>query len=407
MRGSKGFFVLFFCFCLFFLSGCNFFKKSQSENSAVESAKSENLSSEIPVIVTAARIKKGDLLKKINTEGVVVCREVFKVNARVSGRVLGGVFRNGTKVKKGEILVSIDDRKYKLEKMQAESRLDKAIATLTVEEENLKKIASKDKAIFEKLNKLENDYKSGKIDFDTYLERGFELRKEAAKKGLLRGSVVLERTGVAEARYSLEQANINLEYCKITAPFNGIVANCEVFKGMDVKVGDHLLDLLNPNSFYVKASVIESELNFVKRGKGVRIKFEAFPDKTFKGRIEEINPIVDKNRSVDVYISINDKKGIFPGLYADVFIDTERIKDKFIVPKSAILTREGKTLIFTVDRTSHAKWVYVKVIAQNDLYAAIENASDYTTINEGDLVIVSNNLTLGHGSLVEVKKIVN
>ncbi len=409
MWRKVGGFVLISFFCFFVQTGCTFFNSnSNAENINSKTVESDNTPSEIPVIVTAAKLKKGDLVRQIKTEGVVVCREIFSIKAKVSGRVVEGVFENGKEVKKGDLLVSIDDRKYRLEMMQAESKLNKAIATLAVEEVSLKKKSKKSEEFLKKLKKLENEYKTEKIDFDTYIEKGFELRKEAAKKGLIRSSIVMERTGIASARYSLEQAKINLEYCHIKAPFEGITANCEVFKGKEVQVGDHLLDLLNKDSFRVKASIIESELKFLKKGKGVEVRFEAFPNKVFKGYIDEINPVIDeKTRTADAYIALKNAKNIYQGLYANVYIDTERIKNKFIVPNSAVLTREGRTLIFVVDETNHAKWVYVKVVGKNDFYSAIENASDYTTIKEGDLVIVSNNLTLGHGSLVEVKKVIN
>ncbi len=407
----KGFLsLLFLCIFTIFFTNCNVIEKFKHKETREESVAEETDSTpkEIPVIVTAAKIKKGDLVRQIKTEGVVVCREIFQVKAKVSGKIKGGVFKNGEKVKKGEDLILIDDRQYKLELIQAESKLDKAIATLAVEEENFNKTDKMNKEFSKKLDLLEKEYERGNIDFQTYIKKGFELRKEAAKKGWIRESVVMERTGISQARYALEQARINLDYCHIEAPFDGVVANCEAFKGKEVQPGDHLLDLLNVNSFMVKASVIESELKFLKKGKGVEVRFDSFPGKVFKGYIEEINPIVnDETRTADVFIKLKNTEGIFAGLYANVYIDTERIKNTYIVPNSAVLTREGRTLIFVIDKTSHAKWLYVRVIARNDFYSAIENASNYSNFKEGDLVIVSNNLTLGHGSLVEVKKIVN
>jgi len=410
--------IYFLLFSLLFtLTGCNYAKKyyhtlfnfSENENNKERNGGVEEVSmpEEVPVIVTAMRVKRGELVRRIKTEGVVVCRDVFDVKVRVSGKITGGIFTDGREVRRGEEVVSIDDRKYKLDVLEAESKLNRAIATFAVEEESLKGVGKEEREFVEKLNLLERDYKMGKIDFNTYIERGFQLRRNAAKRGVIRDSVVLERTGISQARYSLEKAKINLEYCHIRAPFDGIIANCKAFKGKEVQVGEHLMDILNKNSLRVKASILEDDLRFLRVGKGVEVRFEAFPGKVYRGVVDEINPVIDeKTRTASAFIKIKGAKNIYVGLYAEICIDTERIRNKFIVPNSAVLTREGKKLIFLVDKTNHAKWVYVKVVGKNDLYSAIENTSDYTGINEGDLVIISNNLTLGHGSLVEVKRII-
>ena len=361
---------------------------------------------EVPVIVNAAVAKSGTLVKDIRTQGRVVCRRKQSVTARVEGRVVGGVFRNGLQVKKGGVIVRIDDRRYRLAVNQAENELSKSISELVIDQYDLKDNGSSE--VKKTLHNLDKQYRDGAIDFDTYMNKSFEVRKAAVASGKLRKEVAFGVKGASSARYQLEQAKLNLENCRIVAPFDGVIAEMEAFKGRYVNAGDHLFDFLDPSALYVKASIMETELPFVAKGKTVELQFPAWPDKVFKGTVDEINPVVGKNdRTVSVFIHVENEGGkVFEGMYADVKVDTVRLKNRMLVPLSAVVIREGRPLVFVVGKDNRAKWIYVKVVDKNDKVAAIVSDSNYDKVKVGDTVVATNNFTLGHGSLVEVKKII-
>ena len=75
-----------------------------------------------------------------------------------------------------------------------------------------------------------------------------------------------------------------------------------------------------------------------------------------------------------------------------------------ILPVSAVVSREGRTLVVVVGPDNRTKWIYVRIVDRNDRAIAIVSDSDYDEVREGDVVVAGNNLTLGHGSLVEVKR---
>lgn len=359
---------------------------------------------EIPVVVTGAEVREGDLVKQIRTQGIAVCRRRQKVDAKVEGRIMGGVFESGAFVKKGSTIVRIDERRYRLQAEQAEASLSKAISELVVEQYDVQDATSG--SLRKELEKLDTDYRDGKIDFDTYLERSFEMRKQAVANGELRREVALDTKGVSAARYQLAQAQLSLENCDLRAPFNGLIADMEAFQGRYVYPGEHLYDFLDPDAIYVKASLMETELPFVSIGKKVELRFSAYPDRTVTGVLDEINPVVNpEDRTVSVYIKVdNEQRDIFDGMYADVSVDTVRIDKQMLVPRTAVVTREGRTLVFVVGPDNRTKWIYVKLVDQNDRVAAIVSDSDYDEVRIGDVVVAGNNLTLGHGSLVDVKR---
>ena len=362
---------------------------------------------EIPVIVNGAVVKSGALVKDIRTQGKVVCRRKQVVTAKVEGRVVDGVFRNGLRVKKGRVIVKIDDRRYRLAVNQSENELSKAISELVIDQYNLKDNGSSE--VYKILKKLDKQYRNGAIDFDTYMNKSFEVRKEAVASGKLRKEVAMGMKGASSARYQLEQAKLNLENCRIVAPFDGVIAGMEAFKGRYVNPGDHLFDFLDPSALFVKAQIMETELPFVTRGKPVELRFPAWPDKVYKGTVGEINPVVEpKDRTVSVFIHVENEDGhVFEGMYADVKVDTVRLENRMLVPLSAVVIREGRPLVFVVGPDNRAKWIYVKVVDKNDKVAAIVSDSNYDKVKVGDTVVATNNFTLGHGSLVEVKRVLD
>jgi len=382
-------------------------KKADAENSdkKLNGSSSEQVNKEdmeVPVIVNVATVKKGDLVKNIKTQGMAICKRKQKFDAKVEGKILSGIFENGKRVKKGQVILKIDERKYKLAFAKAEASLSKALTELI-----FYNIDDKKGEQFKKeLGSLTKSYKQGKISFDKYLQKSMALRKKAVLSGDLQKEVAYASTGISDARYVLEQARIDLENCTITAPFDGVIANMEGFKGRYVYPGDHLFDFIDTYSIYVKASLMETELPFISKGKRVELRFSAYKDKVFEGIVDEINPVIDeKERTVSVYIKVNNKDNlIFDGMYADVTVDTVRIKDQMLVPVSAVVEREGRPLVFVVDKDSRAKWIYVKVVDKNDYVAAIISDSDYDSVKIGDKVVVSNNFTLGHGSLLKPNK---
>ncbi|NOZ12677.1 MAG: efflux RND transporter periplasmic adaptor subunit [Acidobacteria bacterium] len=406
MLNAKSFAMLLLGSTVLVLSlSCNSVGKAEtiSKPAAGESGAEKQ---EVPVIVNGAVVKSGTLVKDIRTQGRVVCRRKQSVTARVEGRIVDGVFRNGVSVKKGGVIVRIDDRRYRLAVNQAEAELSKAISELVVNQYDLKDSGAD--SVRKVLNNLDKQYRGGKIDFDTYMDRSFEVRKKAVADGTLRKEVAFGMKGASSARYQLEQAKLNLENCRITAPFDGVTAEMEAFKGRYVNVGDHLFDFLDPAALYVKASIMETELPFVAKGKAVELRFPAWPGRVFKGTVDEINPVVDgKDRTVSVFIHVENKGGkVFEGMYADVKVDTVRLKSRMLVPLSAVVVREGRPLVFVVGADRRAKWIYVKVVDKNDRVAAIVSDSSYDSVKVGDTVVATNNFTLGHGSLVEVKKII-
>src|SRR5690606_17929379 len=122
----------------------------------------------------------------------------------------------------------------------------------------------------------------------------------------------------------------------------------QVVPGQWVRAGDELMTIVDLDPIKVEVHVLESEIGFLAAGRKARITFAAFPSRSFEGRIETINPIVDQaSRTAKVTVVVPNPDGvILPGMFAQVALDARRFPDRILVPRSAILERDRRTMLF-------------------------------------------------------------
>jgi multidrug efflux pump subunit AcrA (membrane-fusion protein) len=156
--------------------------------------------------------------------------------------------------------------------------------------------------------------------------------------------------------------------------------------------------------------VLESQIGFLATGRKARVHFAAFPDEEFDGRIQTINPIVDKDtRSARVVVTVANPGGrILPGMYARVLLDARRFADRVIVPRNAILERDRRKLLFVFEPNEEgatrglAKWRYVTTGLENETQVEIVENSETEMVNAGDIVLTAGHQTLVHDARVRI-----
>ena len=154
--------------------------------------------------------------------------------------------------------------------------------------------------------------------------------------------------------------------------------------------------IIDTQSLEVVFTVLENELGFVRKGDNVKVVPYSMPDIEIKGRVSEINPWVNENGMVQIKATVSYHPQLVEGM--NVRVSAFRsVGKQWVVPKTAVVLRTGKQVIFTVV-DGKAVWNYVQT--------GLENATEYTvtgeTLKEGDPVIVTGNINLAHESPVKV-----
>ena len=156
----------------------------------------------------------------------------------------------------------------------------------------------------------------------------------------------------------------------------------------------------------MNVGVLESEIQHLKFGSRAKVEFPAFPGETFSGKVIAINPIIDpENKTCLVTVEIPNPGYRFKaGMFAYVKIDAQTYHDCLLVPRTAVLTRDHRTLVFIVRNNEEGKnvavWCYVDTGKENEDY--IEITGSAMGLKEGELVITSGHYTLAHDAEVRV-----
>ena len=161
---------------------------------------------------------------------------------------------------------------------------------------------------------------------------------------------------------------------------------------------------IDDSQFDVEFSVLEAELQSVAVGQEVVVSPFVDEERTFEGRVTEINPSIDEKGQVKVRARIRNRDGaLMEGMNVRVVVEKD-VPDMFVVPKDAVLMRDGFHVLFRY-RDGRAVWTYVDVVYSNiSSYAVTGSRRKETEIREGDVVITSGNLNLADGTEVIPRK---
>jgi RND family efflux transporter MFP subunit len=152
----------------------------------------------------------------------------------------------------------------------------------------------------------------------------------------------------------------------------------------------------------VHFGMLETELEMMAVGTAVEVAPYAFPCKKFTGSIYEINPSVDGNGMIQVVAIVQNPEGVLlDGMNANVMVKN-KIPGQLVIPKEAVLDRQGRQMVFTLKNDSIAQWIYVKTGLENLNQVTIADG-----LSSGDTVIVGNNFNLGHDVIVKAEIIKN
>ncbi|UCC40574.1 MAG: efflux RND transporter periplasmic adaptor subunit [Candidatus Aminicenantes bacterium] len=369
--------------------------------SAQESTEEKQKAEETPLPVKVVSAQKGDLVIKLKSPGEAVTDRIINMKAEVSGIIKRLNVEEGRHVKRGDMLVVLDDASYKLDLESAEaSRLQK-LSELMLDKrfaESEEMPSSSDKTevqrIINEFEKASELYRKGLISRKEFEKAEIALIESGEKKD----EIMAAAKGLTQAEINVKKAQMNLDKTIIRAPFSGIVCDILVSPEEHVTAGRELFTLVNISQIRVHAKVLESEIGKMKIGRKVELRFSAYSGKTFKGKVKAISPIVDPDdRTCKVIIDVaNPEEEVKPGMHAEVEIAAEIHQNRLLIPQEAVLVRSGRKLVFVVEN-GLAKWRYVEVGLENEDFAEVLDG-----IKEGEPVIIEGHFTLAHDARVRI-----
>lgn len=144
---------------------------------------------------------------------------------------------------------------------------------------------------------------------------------------------------VNAAESTLKQAEAQLEYTKIYSPINGFVQTRSTDPGQIATPGTTLLELVDLHTVYFEPTVSEDNFRSLAIGQQVEVNVDAYPGRTFHGRIDAVNPgAATTNRQFSVRVDIPNPGSLLrPGMYARGSIITRTDHNVIVVPTTALV----------------------------------------------------------------------
>jgi len=352
--------------------------------------------------VNAALVIRGDLVVPVVAEGTVRSLHSTEIKAEISGRITTIHAKEGQVVRKANLIVRLDSREYEVAAAEARSRYLQALSALAVEEDSID-VIERSPELKQTIRELEKLEEQGSITREERLAREIALDLQALRGGAFRTDMVAARSGVTAARAAVERAYLNLERTEIRAPFTGVISGLRLSTGEQIIAGQSVCSLVNNVELEAVVGVLEADIGHLEPGRRALLVLPALDD-SLEGQIGVISPQFDRStRTCDVLLRVDNTDGrVRPGMFVRAIIAGETLEDRLLVPREAILTRDGRPLLFKV-QDDRAAWLYVELGRQNDSLVEIKQVLQGGSLAEGDRVVVSNHLTLSHDAKIDVK----
>jgi multidrug efflux pump subunit AcrA (membrane-fusion protein) len=338
-----------------------------------------------PVDVTTAAAISRELPRFFEATGSLAGDEQTDVAPQTAGKVAAVGVDIGTYVKRGQMIIRLDDSELKLRVEQSLTQVEQAKAGVRQAEEKIglksgeafdpnrvAEVASAKVALDladKNLRRAEKLIESGDIARSFYdqqkaqrdqLKEQYDMAVAQARQNF--AAVVVARTNVANAEAQLALARKSLSYSMIPAPIDGFVAERTADLGEYVSPQQKVATIVRINPLRIRIDIPEQAIPEVRVGQSVSMTTSAWPDKNFSGRIARIAPSVTANsRTLTVEAEIENSSGVLkPGQFATVRILQARAAPAVLIPARAVLADSGVNRVFVV-KDGHAEQRLVQV----------------------------------------------
>ena len=260
-----------------------------------------------PASVTLAPVRAERVSQKLEALGNARANESVDISTKTSNIVTAVTFRDGERVKRGQVLVQLDD---------AQARADVAAAQAAVTESESQ---------YNRSRELLNTQALSKSSFEQ-----------------------LEATLKAN-RARLAAAGARLEDTVIRAPFSGRVGLRRVSVGTLISPGDVITTLDDTSVIKLDFSVPENFLASLREGLSIRASAPAFPGRTFAGKVSSIDSRVDMTtRSVVVRALLANEDGALkPGMFLNVSLANDE-REALVIPEEALSPEAERQYVYVV-----------------------------------------------------------
>lgn len=316
--------------------------------------------------------------EEISAPGTVKASRIGAVSSKAMGTVTSIAVKEGQRVKKDQVLLTIDDSDIAQKAAAAEAGLKEASYGL----ESARKTAELTEATYRRYSKLFEANAISKQEFD-----GITLQRDTAAFNL----AAMEEA-VRRAKAGAEEARVYRGYTKVAAPFDGVVSEKKIEVGSMAAPGVPLIIIEDDSAFVLEASLDGRHAEYIRTGTKISASIDG---REYPATVTEVLPSIDPaTRTFLVKASIKGE-GLRTGLYAKVAVPGAP-RQALVVPASSIVSRGQLTGVYTVDGKGVVSYTLVRTGAQRG-----DEVEVLSGLREGDRIISKGAASAYDGGLLE------
>lgn len=243
----------------------------------------------------------------VETDNAFIEARVVPVSSKVSGTVTRVLVNDNQFVKQGDLLLEIDQSDYQLQVSRASAgvgvaenetggeylkaeALRAALQSARARNEQAELDLKRGEKLFERevipKEQLDRLRTAGRVAQAQLKETEDNLKRAQAEAGL--GPQSGNKAKVMERKAQLEAARLQLSYTKIYAARDGYITKKSIEPGVNIQSGQHLMALVPLQEAWITANYKERQITHIKPGQKVKFTVDAYPGRTFSGRVDSI-----------------------------------------------------------------------------------------------------------------------
>jgi len=343
---------------------------------------------ERPVSVRTYKLRRGDFQDPLSVMGTVRGSLEIDLRFEINGVIQAINFREGERVKKGDIIAVLDDRDGRLRLEHTKSKLRAAQAGYEMSKKKL-------------------EIHQGLYDVGAIIKARLEEVRLESENARFQAEMV---------KVELELAQSELAKTELRAIRDGIMGSRDAEIGEFVTPHAKVASLVITDEVYVEVGIIERDIDKIRLGQKAQVNVDAYPMKDFIGEVDNISPLVEgRTRTLTARIKLDNPEGLLlPGMFARCEILLVELKDALIIPTGSLVRVGPDVQLVPV--------VISEVYSQDEIESGAEpgevelrrvvvgyQTTDYAYIssglNEGELVMIEAREEVIGGTKVKVMEV--
>ena len=323
--------------------------------------------------VALLQVQKATVPDAVEATGTVRAALSAQLASQVMGTITRVNVHEGDHVRRGEVLVSIDEAQQQAAYTSAEAGLQASQESIAA--------ADADYALAEAtMKRYQTLYDKKSLSPQEYDEVKTRLAAAQARRDAA-------HVGRTQAEAGVSQASTAMGFTKVRAPFDGVVTSKLVEPGAMAAPGVPLLVVEDPSRFRLEAQVDESKIGAVKLGETVPVVIDALGDQAIEGKVTQIVPAADPaSRTFTVKIDLPVNPQVRSGLFGRARFPRGQ-REAIEVPKTAVLSRGQLQAVYVVGSDQLASLRFVTLGAasgdQIEVLSGLQNG-DRIVAQPGD-----------------------